>query len=164
MTPDYRFGTKEKKMKKLLMLPLILLALSASANIASAKSDVKINITAEKEIVVQEDGKDVLKRVKIDTAMPGDVLIYTLDYVNKGDEVATDVVLNDPVPDGTIYIDGSAFGPGSDITFSIDGGESFNSPSLLIYEIEQAGKKVSRLASPDLYTHIRWQGEQVEAG
>ena len=49
MTPDYRFGTKEKKMKKLLMLPLILLALSASANIASAKSDVKINITAEKK-------------------------------------------------------------------------------------------------------------------
>jgi hypothetical protein len=50
------------------------------------------------------------------------------------------------------YVVGSAFGPGSDIVFSVDGGRSFAEPENLF--VTESG--VERLASADDYTHIRW--------
>ncbi|MEO6102778.1 MAG: DUF11 domain-containing protein [Pseudoxanthomonas sp.] len=40
-------------------------------------------------------------------AEPGDVLTYTIEFNNSGQDGATNVVLNDPIPAGTTYVPGS---------------------------------------------------------
>ena len=131
---------------------------------AMAAPDVKIHITAEKAVMVEKDGKQIEKLVEAKEVAPGDTLVYTLSYENKGDETATNVVLVDPIPDATTYIVGSAFGPGATVAFSIDGGKTFKEPSLLLYKVKVGDKMISRKASPEQYTHIRWTVENIPAG
>jgi len=130
---------------------------------AVAAPDVQVHITAEKVVVVDEDGKKVEKRMPATDVVPGDVLVYTLMFENKGDEVAKNVVLNDPIPTGTVYIADSVFGPGAEAGFSVDG-KHFKKAGLLTYTIEQKGKKEVHKASPEEYTHIRWVIKEVPAG
>jgi len=40
---------------------------------------------------------------------PGDEIFYTLDYINSGDDVATNAVMNDPIIKGTIYDKNAGF-------------------------------------------------------
>jgi len=138
----------------------LMLAVMWQAGMAWAAPKIEVSIHAEKEIVVVEHGKEVIKRVKAEGIASGDVVFYILSFENKGDEVAKDVALVDPIPENTVFINNTAFGLGSDISYSIDGGKSYNQPSLLTYMVN--GKK--RTASPDQYTHIRWMVKTLEAG
>ena len=105
------------------------------------------------------------RKVAAATIDPGNVIFYTLTYINKGDEAANDAVLDDPIPKGTVYLPGSAVGSGSDITFSIDGGKTFKKPSLLTYDIKLPNGKIEkRVASPEEYTNIRWTVKSIPAG
>jgi uncharacterized repeat protein (TIGR01451 family) len=140
-----------------LLIASVLLLLSAEV---FAKSLVSISITAEKEVTVNK----VTKKVAATTINPGDMIFYTLNYINSGDEAATSAVLDDPIPAGTAYIPGSAYGEGAEIVFSIDG-KSFKKPSLLTYEIKNRnGSMEKRTASPEEYTHIRWIIPKIAAG
>jgi uncharacterized repeat protein (TIGR01451 family) len=140
-----------------LLIASVLLLLSAEV---FAKSLVSISITAEKEVTVNK----VTKKVAATTMNPGDVIFYTLNYINSGDDAATSAVLDDPIPAGTVYILGSAYGEGADIIFSIDG-KTFKKPSLLTYEIKNRnGSLEKRTASPEEYTHIRWVIPKIAAG
>ncbi|MDQ6990015.1 MAG: hypothetical protein Q9M19_09050 [Mariprofundaceae bacterium] len=127
---------------------------------AFAGPQIEVSITAEKEITVLEKGKQVTKRVKADAVVQGDVVFYTLSFVNKGDEDALDVALVDPIPAHTLYINGTAYGSGADISFSTDGGKKYQQPSLLTYEVD--GKQ--QVASPDQYTDVRWLIKKLAAG
>jgi len=146
-------------MKYILTLAMLMLPAYAIA-----APDVKIGITAEKVVMVEEGGKQIEKLVAATDAAPGDILVYTLSYENKGDETATKVALVDPIPDTTTYIVGSVFGPAATVAFSIDEGKTFKSPSLLVYSVKVGDKMVSRKASPEQYTHIRWTVKEIPAG
>jgi uncharacterized repeat protein (TIGR01451 family) len=140
-----------------LLVASVLLLLSAEV---FAKSLVSISMKAEKEVTVNK----VTKMVAAKEVNPGDVIFYTLSYVNSGDDVATNAVMDDPIPKGTVYIAGSAFGNGAEITFSIDGGKTFKKPSLLTYEVKLPNGKIEkRTASPEQYTHIRWTVSVIPA-
>jgi len=155
---------KEVHMKKQVSL-IAVLALLLLPMGAIAKPLVSVSITAEKEVTVVKSGQKVTKKVAASKINPDDVIFYTLNYINSGDEAATNVVLDDPIPMGTVYLPGSAFGDGAEITFSIDSGKSFKKPSLLVYELKGAnGAKEKRTASPEEYTHIRWIIGKIEAG
>lgn len=129
---------------------------------ALAEPNVQVKILAEKVFVLDKDGRKVEERKPATDVVPGDVLVYTLMFENKGNEAATDVVLNDPIPTGTTYIADSVFGPGAEASFSVDG-KHFKKASLLTYTIEQKGKKETRKASPEEYTHIRWVISSIPA-
>ena len=149
-----------KQVSLMVVLALLLLPL-----VAVAKPLVSVSITAEKEVKVVTAGKTVTKKVVASKINPDDVIFYNLNYINSGNEAATSVVLDDPIPLGTVYLPGSAFGDGAEITFSIDGGKSFKKPSLLTYEVKLAnGKAEKRTASPEEYTHIRWVIDRIDAG
>jgi len=146
-------------MKKIipLLIASVLLLLSAEV---FAKSLVSVSMKAEKEITVNK----VKKMVAAKEIDPGDVIFYTLSYVNSGDDVATNAVMDDPIPKGTVYLAGSAFGNDAEITFSIDSGKTFKKPSLLTYEVKlPSGKIEKRTASPEQYTHIRWTVSVIPA-
>jgi len=149
-------------MKNIRMMVVLMFTLLPAY--AMAAPDVKIGITAEKVVMVEKDGKQVEKLVEVKEAVPGDVLVYTLKYENKGDEAATDVGIVDPIPDATAYVVGSVFGPGAEVVFSIDDGKTFKAPSLLVYSVKVGDKMVNRKASPEQYTHIRWTVKEIPAG
>jgi len=131
---------------------------------ALAAPQVELSIDAQKEVTVTENGEDVVKRVPAAEAAPGETVIFTITYANTGDEAATNVVVSDPVPEGTAYVPGSATEIGQ-LTFSVDGGESFKKPSLLTYEVTaEDGTIEKRAASPEEYTHVRWQIPEIPAG
>jgi len=145
-------------MKKIipLLIALVLLLLSAEV---FAKSLVSVSMKAEKEVTVNKEKK----MVAVKAIDPGDVVLYTISYVNSGDEAATNAFMDDPVPKGTVYLDGSAFGKDADVTFSIDGGKTFKKPSVLTYEVKVNGKMEKRIASPEQYTDIRWTVSVIPA-
>ena len=130
---------------------------------ATAKPLIAVEITSEKEIVEIVNGKELIKLVPAPEVEPGQILIFTLNYANNGDEKATNVVINNPIPKDTVYMIGSATGDMP--RFSIDGGQTFKKPSLLTYEIKGPdGKLVKKIASPEQYTDIRWTVNEIPAG
>ena len=138
-------------MKKFIPFWIALVFLTLSAEVL-AKPLIAVSVKAEKEVIINK----VSKVVPADTVNSGDVILYTLNYVNSGDESATSAFLDDPIPKGTVYVDGSAFGNDADVTFSIDGGKTFKKPSMLTYEVKINGKMEKKIAFPEQYTNIRW--------
>jgi uncharacterized repeat protein (TIGR01451 family) len=129
-----------------------------------ANPRIVLELSTAREVVEKVDGKEVRKIVPTDQAEPGQTLIYLIKYRNDGDETATNVVIDGPIPAGTIYLPGSASEKG-ELSFSIDGGQTHRKPSLLTYEITNPdGSKEKRSASPEQYTSIRWQIPQLAAG
>lgn len=135
------------------------------ASDAWAKPEITLSIISEKEIREQQNGKEVTRRVLAEEVEPGQELIYTLKYSNKGDEKATNVVIDNKIPKEVVYITGSATGKGSEVTFSINNGKDYKSPDFLTIDIKNAdGKLVKRKALPEQYSHIRWQVKEVPPG
>ncbi len=132
---------------------------------AWAKPAIALKISTAREVVKTINGEEVRKIVPAVKIEPGQTLIYTLQYRNNGDEKATNAVINNPIPKGTVYLVGSATGADSEITFSIDGGKSFKQPTLLTYEItEPGGKSLKKTAAPEEYTHVQWLIKEINPG
>ena len=150
---------------KRLQRSLLLLLLLMMCGSAWAKPDVTLSMTSEKEVVEQKNGKQVVMHAPADEVEPGQVLIYTLKYANKGDEKATNVVIDNQIPKEVVYEIGSATGKGTEITFSINNGKDYKRPSLLTYEVKEAdGRIVKKKASPEQYTNIRWVINEIPPG
>ncbi len=155
---------KEVVMRKAASTIAVITVVLLSAIVAFAAPNVEIKIRAEKEKVVTKEGKKEKKMVIAKETAPCDIIHYTILYRNTGNEDATAAVISDPIPEGAIYIPGTATEIG-ELTFSIDGGKTFKKPSLLTYEIKGSdGKTQKRVASPEEYTHIRWVIDRIPAG
>ncbi len=124
---------------------------------ADAKPNIVLKLKVEKEMVVtDEEGKTRLEWQQTEDTNPGDMLKYSIQYTNEGDVEAKGVVINDPIPRGTVYVANSATGQDADITFSMDG-KAFQAPPMLTYKVRnQDGTEEEYVVTPDMYTHIRW--------
>lgn len=130
----------------------VLIAFTAQAQGPKLSLDIK----AEKEVQVLEEGRWVTQIVPLEESRPGDILYYTLKYTNEGDTVAKDASIVDPIPAGTVYVLESASGEGAQITYSIDGGHSYQLPPVT-YVINKAdGSHEEKMAPAQMYTHIKW--------
>lgn len=91
-----------------------------------------------------------------ESLLPGDVVQYRLRFTNVKDIRVRDVVIDDPVPEGLEYVDGSASAnqQGVDIQYSIDGGRTYSNRPTMQKVVD--GKGVEVPAPPESYTHIRW--------
>lgn len=140
---------------RLITATALLLALTPALALAAPK--VELEQTVTKEVTVVENNQAVVRQVPAAEAAPGETVLITLTVSNKGDEAATSLVFDNPIPQGATYVNGSAAGEGADITFSIDEGKSYKKPALLTYELTLPdGRKEKRTASPEQYTHLRW--------
>lgn len=134
------------------MIGAILLTLSLTG-MAQEQGHLNVQTTVQKETVVtNEQGEQETKLVPAETVVPGERVIYTITFENISDQPAGDVVITNPISGDLTYVDGSAFGPGTAIEFSVDGGASFAAANELTVEEDGA----SRAARPDDFTHIRW--------
>ena len=154
-----------KNLKKLMiMTAMSVMALTwTSTATAEEKGSITLKMVAEQEtVVVNENGEKEIKREEASKVIPGEHVIYTIQYQNIGDAAASAVVINNPVPENMHYVPGTAEGDGTDIVFSIDGGQSFDKPENLTVMDEDGNP---RLATAKDYTHIRWSiADEIEAG
>jgi len=151
-------------MKKTVLGSTLLLAALLIPAAAFAKPQVTISVAAEKEVTVVNQGKKSVKLVPATKIAPNEVIVYTVHYANKGDETATNAVIEDPIPKGTVYLaDGSTGTPEPE--FSIDHGKSYNKATLLSYEVKLPSGKIERhQATSSDYTNIRWIIKEIPAG
>ncbi len=151
------------KPKNIILATITLCLLLPS--LAWAKPKVELKVEALKEVKTVVNGKQKTKLLPADTVKPGQVIQYTIYYTNTGDEAATKVVVNNPIPKGTVYLAETAYGYGAQITFSVDGGKTFAPPGSLMVTVTRAdGSKITRKAMAAEYTHIRWVISKVAAG
>ena len=143
-------------MKNLIGLILLLSAVTAHA-IAQEQGHLNVTTVVQKEeVTVNEAGEADTHLVAAATVIPGDRVVYTITFRNISEDVAENVVITNPIDDSLTYVEGSAFGPGTDIEFSVDGGQSFAARDTLTVE-EDGG---TRPAEAKDFTHIRWVMKQ----
>ena len=131
---------------------LLALLSTYSLQVFAEQGSIRLSNTALKQVItVDEAGETTVDFVEPATVIPGDVILYTIEFENIGDQAASNIVIDDPVPNNSIYRDGSARGENTRIQYSIDG-ERFDSAENLL--VEKDGRKV--LASAEDYTAIRW--------
>jgi uncharacterized repeat protein (TIGR01451 family) len=145
------------------------LAIAAAALAFAAPAFAGPRITASiaqlREVVEQKDGARATRLVPARSVAPGDVVEYVITYRNEGDAPATDAVVEDPIPSGTVYLAGSARGEGAEIAFSSDGGKTFAPAAKLTREVRlPSGAVETRVVTPDRYTHVRFTVKQVAPG
>lgn len=143
-------------MKSKVAIVLSMLLFLSLPAIAAGKGAIELKSVAEVEVAAKnENGEKVVKRIEAAKAnvLPGDAVIFTTYYTNNGKEAASDIVINNPMPEHMLYIDGTAEGSGAKIEFSVNKGHSFGSPESLKVK-DDKGKE--RPAGPSDYTNIRW--------
>ena len=110
--------------------------------------------TVEREVVVKNlDGTETVKREKADTVIPGENIVYSINYYNDLDKAAENVVLVMPVPAELTLIEGSADVSGAETTYSADGGKSFTNRENVIVKLEDNS---TRVADANDITHVKW--------
>lgn len=146
---------------KIGLYPLVLAFVLAPA-LAMAKPDVRISVVAEKTVTVTKDGKKTRKTVEAKDISPDEIITYKIRFKNHGDEKATNVRVTNPIDQATAYIVDSARGKNSLITFSIDGGKTYQKAMLLKYKMkDRSGKSRVLKATPEQYTNVRWKIKEV---
>ena len=139
-------------MKNQLSATLIVLLLGLSA-VAQEQGSLNVTTTVQKEeVFVNDAGETETRLVAANTVVPGETVVYTISFQNIGNEPAGNVVITNPIDATLTYVDGSAFGPGMLLQFSVDDGQNFAAADALSVEEDGA----SRPAVADDFTHIRW--------
>ncbi len=109
------------------------LLLTARSDAVPSASD-----TVTDTLTVASPAMTLVKSVSSAAAGPGDTITYSVAWASDGTVPSYNVVLVDAVPPPTAYVAGSVTGPGTVITFSHDGGMTFDASE-----------------TPPV-THIRW--------
>jgi uncharacterized repeat protein (TIGR01451 family) len=92
--------------------------------------------------------------VPADRVVPGDEVFYTLEIRNTGARPLPPPTVDFPIPEHMRYVAYSAVGAGAEVSYSVDGGRTFDRPENLTVVTPGADP---RPATPADYTHIRWR-------
>lgn len=133
---------------------LLALLWSAMAVAQDPANPLVIRAIAEVESKSNDGGREVLKLIPADRVVPGDRVLYTLEVRNAGATEVDSPSVTYAVPDHMKYVADSAVGPGAEVSFSVDGGHSFdNAGNLHVPGID--GRPRPAVAAD--YTHLRWR-------
>ena len=127
--------------------------LTLLAATASAQDYLEVETTVRKqEVYLNDAGEEATRMVTAERVLPGETVYYTITFTNVSDEAADSDVITNPIAGDLVYLDGSAFGPGTAIEFSADGGATFAAAGELTVSEDGA----ARAAQAADYTHVRW--------
>lgn len=136
-------------------LSILLCAVCTYATAVSAQDVGHLNVRTvvqKEEVFVNDAGETERRLVPAGTVVPGESVVYTITFTNISDEAADNVVITNPISENLTYVDGSAFGAGMVIQFSVDGGQSFGEAN----ELTVASNGDQRPARAEDFTHVRW--------
>ncbi len=124
----------------------------AQASAFPEEGCIVLRSTAEiEQVEVNEQGEKTTKLVPAAKVVPGTEVVWTITANNVCKQPAENAVINNAVPAHMTYVAQSAAGPGSDISYSLDG-KTFAADGQLT--VNEAG--ATRKARADEYKHIRW--------
>jgi uncharacterized repeat protein (TIGR01451 family) len=136
-------------------------AQSPASAVDKKKPSVELLLSVERQ-TIQKDSQG--KQIKTwqglaannVAAKPGDVLRFTLKAENKGDRLAKQLVLAQPIPQGTVYVLNTAISESpANIVYSIDSGKTFVAKPTVKVSLPN-GTIEERPAPAEAYTHVRW--------
>lgn len=143
-------------------LPVVANLFGAGEAIARSMQHPKLqlNLVGEKQVIRKDaQGKEVVSWQSENklTVRPGDILRYRLLGKNEGDRPIQNLTLNQPVPQGTVFIlkSAKASAAKAQVTYSIDGGRTYSANPTVQVRLPN-GKVENRPAPAEAYTHIRW--------
>jgi uncharacterized repeat protein (TIGR01451 family) len=142
-----------------LVLTLFLTGFFFTAGVSQAQqgnTKLDLKTTAEKEVMVKEEGKGTTTRAPVDKAHPGDVVVYAINYSNTGKGPVLDAVIVNPLPGGVRYIADTAEGKDAEIVFSVDNGQTWHAYPVMMTLKQPDGSMEKKPAAADSYTHIKW--------
>ena len=124
------------------------------AVVGMAQANVSISSASFQELTkVTLSGEKVKEWVKSEKIVPGTMVRYVNTLENEGTQVATKLLIKNPIPKDMEYVANSAACQGTcTLSFSIDGGESFKNPTELYVGLGEE----RHLAKASEYTDIRW--------
>jgi uncharacterized repeat protein (TIGR01451 family) len=137
------------------------LAAAALAGAQVPANPIAIKAVAEVEVRTLEQGRETSKLVPADQVSPGDRLFYTLEVRNTEAALVAAPTVTSPIPEHMEYVADSAVGPGAEVSFSVDGGRSFDVPEKLKVRTPEGSLRPAVAAD---YTHIRWQLKKTLKG
>ena len=141
-----------KRSISILAVPALFAAAAAAhaqgpANCIELRNEVQM----EQE-VTDASGQKSVKLVPPAKVVPGNHVIYTITAHNVCAKPVDKVVVNNPVPDHLSYVADSASGPGTDISYSVDG-KVFGKPGALMVKDADGSQHAAR--DEDIRS-IRW--------
>ena len=145
---------KEVSAMKLLRLLLVamlgVVLLPSRATAAQAQAPTPLVITAHNVTAATAPARE-----NSAVARPGDVIRYALVFTNVTAGPVKNIQFVDPIPQGMVYVLGSATADRPvRVEYSIDGGKSYSARPVLA--VVEDGKKVEAPAPRERYTHVRW--------
>ena len=147
---------------------LFMLILAAWTPVRAA-DEVEISLIAEVrlDIPTVPGNRPVSRLIPASSLRQGQEIFYTVRIRNPAAFAAQDVEVVQRVPENTVYVAGSATGPGVDVELSADGGRTFGREGQLTLVDQSAialmeattldRDALTRPARPQDYTHIRWR-------
>jgi uncharacterized repeat protein (TIGR01451 family) len=115
----------------------------AVAQVATAPKPIVLKLAQSKKVA----DKKGFKLVPVAKVMPGDVIVYTIAANNVSDKPINKLVVNQKIRPGTSYVLSSATPiPGTELTFSTDGGKTYTASPTIEKKPAPASK----------YTNVRW--------
>jgi hypothetical protein len=145
-----------------IFLPCTLLFALAALNIvaaeeqlAEAEPPVRSTLVA---YIVSVDDEGVEQLTQATEVVPGQLVQYVLEYANVSEGAVEELRVIGPIPREMRYVADSADAP-YDIRpeFSIDHGEIFSHEPVKYTVTLEDGETEERVATPDMYTLVRWQ-------
>jgi hypothetical protein len=120
-----------------------------------------VRAIAEVEVTATSGDRGTVRLAPARRVVPGDEVIYTLEIRNLSAMALPPPRVDYPIPEHMRYLDDTAAGPGAEITYSIDGGHTFDRPENLK---TMGADGVRRMAAAADYTHIRFQLKNILKG
>jgi uncharacterized repeat protein (TIGR01451 family) len=139
---------------RFLSAPGFALLLAAVAAAQASSGPLEIRAVAEVESKSIDRGRESVKLIPADRVVPGDRVLYTLEVRNTAAAALDAPIVVHPVPEHMRYVAGTAVGPGAEVTYSVDGGHTFDRAENLKVLGPDGNPRPAVAAD---YTHIRWQ-------
>jgi uncharacterized repeat protein (TIGR01451 family) len=149
-------GIKRLKIGSVFLLVAGVFFLLGGISLAQQQPRLDLKTAAHKEVKVKKEGKWVWETMPADRAGRGDILVYTITYLNAGKSPAVDAQIINPVPQGAVLLPESAGGKDADVTCSIDNGATWHKPPVMVRVKNPQGKEVVQPAAVEKYTHVQW--------
>lgn len=125
-----------------------------AAGARSTPSSIALATSVEKVMAVSgAAGEGITDLIPVATPLPGDEVVYTVTFTNLQPEAVENVRITSPIPGELRYIEDTAFGPGCQVLYSVDGGRTYGLPAELSVVAADGSPRVAKAAD---YTHIRW--------
>ena len=139
-------------MFKKLIITTTALSVSALLSVSAYAMSAVHKVEVEHQ-VKQANGDVTFVTTPTDKVLPGDTIVYTVDFHNDKNEVTENFRIEMGVPAEMIYLEGTALRDDTIVLYSVDGGSNYQVREELSVRVAEGG---TRPAVAEDITNIRW--------